>query len=70
MTWQEWALTYLTEERDDLKNRIEMMESGRVWFGETRNGERRDVTSELLERNRKNLAEIERIIAEAESANA
>jgi len=70
MTWREWALKYLTEERDELKTRIDLMESGRIWFGETVNGVRRDTTEELIERNKKNLAEIERIISEAEATSA
>jgi hypothetical protein len=68
MTWREWALKYLTEERDELRSRIAVMESGRCWFGEMRGGKRVDVTAELIERNRKNLEEIEQIIADAEAA--
>ena len=67
MTWREWALKYLTEERADLRQRTDVLESGRCQIFEMREGHRVDVTSEAVERNKVNLAEIEKIIAEAKA---
>jgi hypothetical protein len=69
MTWREWALKYLSQERDSLVGRIGLMEAGRIWFGETRDGVSTDITAELIERDKANLAELERIIAEAAAPN-
>lgn len=59
-------LAYMREERESLTRQIDLFSTGKAQFFEDRDGRRQDVTNEALARLRRQLAELESILAEAE----